>query len=59
MKITRTAHRSKMILRRAEQRAREGSPTAGFRSPSHARHSLTSAQLRALREERGVGGPSA
>ena len=57
MKITRTAHRSKMILRRAKQRAREGTTRSAYSSPSHARNSLTGAQLREIRAEHGVGRP--
>lgn len=57
MKIPREAHRYKMILRREAQRACTGSPTAGQRSSSHGRCSLSGAQLRATRAAKGVGRP--
>lgn len=52
-----TPRQQKMIIRRALQRARTGSPPAGQRSPSHGRCSLTGAQLRAIRAQKGVGRP--
>lgn len=55
MKIPRAAHRQKMVIRRALQRAREGNPRAGSRSPSHMRNSLSSERLRTIRVEHGVG----